>query len=151
MTGLPLYVGVPSNNAIAQHMAAQLQAHHSAQVSSGVAVQALERVGGGCGCGSGGSKWQLRGSRKGRAAAAEPEPAEQQEELGAFDAVVLADAMPLLPGGRVGQVAFLCCVFPGLHYPELHSNAGHDVLQSCLHAVLGRCIGCRVCSKLPLS
>lgn len=97
LTGLPMYVGVPSNSAIAQHMAAQLQAHQGSQLLSGVAVQSLERVGGGCGCGSGGSKWQLRGSRKGRAAV-EPGPAEQQEDLGLFDAVVLADAMPLLPG-----------------------------------------------------
>lgn len=104
LTGLPMYVGVPSNSAIAQHMAAQLQAHQGSQLLSGVAVQSLERVGGGCGCGSGGSKWQLRGSRKGRAAAAEPGPAEQQEDLGLFDAVVLADAMPLLPGSA-GHIA----------------------------------------------
>ncbi|PRW57559.1 FAD NAD(P)-binding oxidoreductase family isoform 1 [Chlorella sorokiniana] len=104
LTGLPLYVGVPNNNAIAQHMAGQLQAHPNAQLQSGVAVQAVERVGGGCGCGSGGSKWQLRGSRRGRAAAAEPEPVEQQTDLGLFDAIVLADAMPLLPGSA-GHVA----------------------------------------------
>lgn len=104
----PRWVGVPSNNAIMQHLAAELQAagrqRHGAQgrppfeLLSGCAVQSADRVGGG-GSGSGGARWQLRGSRAGRAAAAAPSPApEEQQDLGSYDAVVLADAMPLVPG-----------------------------------------------------
>lgn len=95
----------PTNNALAQHMAAQLQALPGAQLLSGVAVQSAARASGGCGCGSSGA-WQLRGSRVGRAAVAEPAAPEQQEDLGSYDAVVLADAMPLLPGSA-GHVAGL--------------------------------------------
>lgn len=152
-TGLPLYVGVPTNNAIAQHMAAQLQSHSGAQLLSGVAVQSMERVGGGCGCGSGGSKWQLRGSRKGRAAAAEPGPAEQQDDLGLFDAVVLADAMPLLPGWcwRAGGRAFGGCaaVQPAVPQPNLllHELRGTWARQD--GSVQQRCHPTAPCLRVP--
>ncbi|KAL4448177.1 hypothetical protein ABPG75_005396 [Micractinium tetrahymenae] len=87
-------------------MAAELQAASKQQqgrppfeLLAGCAVQSAERVGGGGGCGSGGAHWQLRGSRAGRAAAAVPgPPPEVQEDLGSYDAVILADAMPLVPG-----------------------------------------------------
>lgn len=94
----------PTNNAVCAHLADQLRALPGTQLLSGVAVQSAERAGEGCGCSKGG--WRLRGSRRGRAAAAEPAPPEQQEDLGTFDAVVLADAMPLLPGSA-GHVAGL--------------------------------------------
>ncbi|KAL4441882.1 hypothetical protein ABPG77_003798 [Micractinium sp. CCAP 211/92] len=112
----PLWVGTPTNQAICRHLAqellgtaAQQQEQEGRQggarqplfeLLSGVAVQSMERVGSGCG---GGGGWALRGSRQGRAAAALPPP-EQQEELGSYDAVILADATPLLPGSA-GHVA----------------------------------------------
>ncbi len=112
----PLWVGTPTNQAICRHqvqellgMAAQQQGQEGQpggarqplfELLSGVAVQSMERVGSGCG---GGGGWALRGSRQGRAAAALPVP-EQQEELGSYDAVILADSMPLLPGSA-GHVA----------------------------------------------
>lgn len=83
----PRWVGVPSNGAIPAHMARQLAAQHpsSFQLQSGCAVQSMERLGGGCGSPT---RWRLHGSLAGQ------EPA----ELGDYDAVILADAAPLLPG-----------------------------------------------------
>ncbi|PSC73118.1 FAD NAD(P)-binding oxidoreductase family isoform 1 [Micractinium conductrix] len=134
LSGQPLYVGVPTNQALVQHMADSLAAQAAAQqqeqqqadpqadpqqqapafeLLSGCAVQSAERVGGGCGCGPGGARWRLRGSRRGRAAAADPAAAGQQEDLGSYDAVVLADGMPLLPGSA-GHVAGLEAVSTSL-------------------------------------
>ncbi len=100
----------------------------AAQLARGVKVQAMEQVGGGCGCSSG-AKWQLRGSRQGRAAAGSPAPPpEQQEDLGSFDAVVLADAMPLLQGGTLW-----------------------DVLLQLLHAQPNPAVACGMCSAVSLT
>ena len=114
LSGLPLYVGTPTNSSICQHMAQQLQQQRgpstaSGRLHSGVRVTSMEQqqqqqrtnsssssdaASSGC-CGSGGVQWRLGGSRQGRAGAA---AAEVAEDLGLFDAVILADAMPVLPG-----------------------------------------------------
>jgi hypothetical protein len=99
LAGQPLYVATPTNNSLAQHMAAQLSRAGQAPsaVQAGVIVQEAERSGGGCG--GAGAKWQLRGSRAGRAAAGAAAGRQHEvEDLGSFDALVLADALPLLPG-----------------------------------------------------
>lgn len=101
LTGLPLYVGTPTNNALCQQMARQLQEQlGAAEVQSGCIVQSVTRTSGGCG--GAGMQWQLRGSRQGRAAAGEPPQPADQQDLGSFDAVILADAMPLIPGALPG-------------------------------------------------
>ncbi|KAL4433913.1 hypothetical protein ABPG75_000354 [Micractinium tetrahymenae] len=126
-SGQAMWVGTPTNGALMQHMAQELlaaaaqkqqqqqqqgqwqdtsrqQAAPLFELLSGVAVQSMERTGGG-GCGGSGGRWALRGSRQGRAAAAAPAPPPgDQEDLGCYDAVILADAMPLLPGSA-GHVA----------------------------------------------
>lgn len=103
------WVGVPSNAAIMQHIAGELQAaggrQHEPQgrplfeLLSGLVVRSAERLGT-SGCGSHGStRWRLHGSRAERAAAAVPAHLlDGQEDLGGYDAVILADAMPLVPG-----------------------------------------------------
>ncbi|KAI3434661.1 hypothetical protein D9Q98_002725 [Chlorella vulgaris] len=94
LDGLPLYVGTPTNSALCQHLGQQLAQQQGVIVEQGVKVQAVERLGGGCG--TSGSRWRLRGTRQGRGAA--DAGTDGQEDLGAYDTVVLADGMTLLPG-----------------------------------------------------
>lgn len=109
-SGQARWVGVPTNAAIPHHMAASLLAQHGAEPGQGsarfqllrAAVTSMEQVGGGGGGGDG-MRWRLQGSLidEPDAAAAPPEQAQQGgADFGTFDAAILADAGPLLPGGR---------------------------------------------------
>lgn len=154
LDGLPLYVGTPTNSALCHHLGQQLAQQQGVIVEQGVKVQAVERLGGGCG--TSGSRWRLRGTRQGRGAA--DAGTDGQEDLGAYDAVVLADGMTLLPGQlidfpEVCQDVFrsnsACCRVCSQRVVAASRPIGRLKCASCWEHAPAACCTYTHCSSLP--